>query len=133
MAEGAQAKVRARQRALRSHGHEDRQGRQDQILEFAEHESQGEYRYRGNWTSTNDDTTEFTRESEFVFAFHVKRLRFGRRLKLEEYNKGAFMSIGGKEDNEECIVVEDIDGAEIKTVEAVPDVTEKGNVYCVPA
>lgn len=88
---------------------------------------------KGNWTSTNDDTTESTRESEFVFAFRVKRLRFGRRLKLEEYNKGAFMSIGGKEDNEECIVVEDVDGAEIKTAEAVPDVTEKGNVYCVPA
>ena len=88
---------------------------------------------KGNWTSTNDDTTESTRESEFVFAFRVKRLRFGRRLKLEEYNKGAFMSIGGKEDNEECIVVEDVDGAEIKTAEAVPDVTENGNVYCVPA
>lgn len=88
---------------------------------------------KGNWTSTNDDTTESTRESEFVFAFRVKRLRFGRRLKLEQYNKGAFMSIGGKEDNEECIVVEDVDGAEINTAEAVPDVTEKGNVYCVPA
>ena len=88
---------------------------------------------KGSWTSTNDDTTESTRESEFVFAFRVKRLRFGRRLKLEEYNKGAFMSIGGKEDDEECIVVEDVDGAEIKTAEAVPDVTENGNVYCVPA
>ena len=88
---------------------------------------------KGIWTSTNDDTTESTRESEFVFAFRVKRLRFGRRLKLEEYNKGAFMSIGGKEDNDECIVVEDVDGAKIKTAEAIPDVTEKGNVYCVPA
>ena len=88
---------------------------------------------KGNWTSTNDDTTESTRESEFVFAFRVKRLRFGRRLKLEDYNKGAFMSIGGKEDNEKCIVVEDVDGAEVKTAEAVPDVTEKGSVYCVPA
>ena len=88
---------------------------------------------KGHWTSTNDDTTEFARESEFVFAFRVKRLRFGRRVKLEEYNKGAFMSIGGKKDNEECVVVEDVDGAEIKTAEAVPDMTENSNVYCVPA
>ncbi|KAL9105842.1 MAG: hypothetical protein Q9227_009050 [Pyrenula ochraceoflavens] len=88
---------------------------------------------KGHWTSTNDDATESNRESEFVFAFRVKRLKFGRRLKLEEYNKGAFMTVGGKNDNDECVFVEDVDGADIKTAEAVPDVTENGNVYCVPA
>ncbi|RWA10129.1 hypothetical protein EKO27_g4956 [Xylaria grammica] len=71
-------------------------------------------------------------DSEFVFAFRVKRLKFGRRLKLEEYNEGAFMTVGGKKDDDECVLVEDVDGANIKTAEAVPDVTENGNVYCVP-
>ncbi|PVH92329.1 hypothetical protein DM02DRAFT_620011 [Periconia macrospinosa] len=88
---------------------------------------------KGHWTSTNDDATESNRESEFVFAFRVKRLKIGRRLKLEEYNKGAFMTVGGKKDDDECVLVEDIDGADIKTAEVVPDVTENGNVYCVPA
>jgi hypothetical protein len=45
---------------------------------------------KGHWTSTTDDATESKRESEFVFAFRLKKLKFGRRLKLEEYNKGAF-------------------------------------------
>ncbi|KAF5120415.1 hypothetical protein E5D57_013769 [Metarhizium anisopliae] len=88
---------------------------------------------KGHWTRTNDDATESNRESEFVFAFRVKRLKFGRRLKLEEYNKGAFMTIGEKTDDDECVLVEDVDGADIKTGEVVPDVTENGNVYCVPA
>lgn len=88
---------------------------------------------KGRWTSTNDDAMEFNRESEFVFAFRVKRLKFGRRLKLEEYNKGAFMTVGGKKDDDECVLVEDVDGACMETAEAVPDVTENGNVYCVPA
>ncbi|KAL4868102.1 hypothetical protein BDV12DRAFT_108244 [Aspergillus spectabilis] len=87
---------------------------------------------KGHWTSTNDDATESNRESEFVFAFRVKKLKFGRRLKLEEYNKGAFMAVGGEKDDNECILVEDVDGADIKTAAAVPDVTENGNVYCVP-
>jgi hypothetical protein len=88
---------------------------------------------KGQWTTTDDDATEATRESEFVFAFRVKRLKFGRRLKLEEYNKGAFMGVGGKKEDDQCVLVEDVDGADIKTAEAVPDATENGNVYCVPA
>ncbi|KAE8133633.1 hypothetical protein BDV38DRAFT_257798 [Aspergillus pseudotamarii] len=88
---------------------------------------------KGHWTSTNDDATESNSESEFVFAFRVKRLRFGRRLKLEGYNKGAFMTVGGKKDDDECVLLEDVDGADIRTAEAVPDVSENGNVYCVPA
>ncbi|KAI6778503.1 uncharacterized protein J7T54_005027 [Emericellopsis cladophorae] len=88
---------------------------------------------KGYWTGANGDATESNRESEFVFAFRVKRLKFGRRLKLEEYNKGAFMTIGGKKEDDECVLVGDVDGADIKTAEVVPDVTENGNVYCVPA
>ena len=88
---------------------------------------------KGHWASTNDDATESNRESEFVFAFRVKRLKFGRRLKLEEYNKGAFMTVGEKKDDDECVLVEDVDGADIKAAENVPDVTENGYVYCVPA
>ncbi|KAF4161542.1 hypothetical protein CNMCM6936_003383 [Aspergillus lentulus] len=88
---------------------------------------------KGYWTRTNDDATESNSESEFVFAFRVKRLRFGRRLKLEEYNKGAFMTVGGENDDDGCVLVEDVDGATIRTAEAVPDVTENDNVYCIPA
>lgn len=88
---------------------------------------------KGHWSDTNDDTTESNRESEFVFAFRVKRLKFGRRLKLEEYNKGAFMTVGGKNNDDECVLVEDVDGSSIKTAEAVFDVTEHGIVYCVHA
>ena len=88
---------------------------------------------RGYWTSVDEDVTESHRESEFVFAFRVKRLRFGRRLRLEDYTKGAFMAVGGEEaDDDECVLVEDVDGADIQTAEAVSDVTENGNVYCVP-
>lgn len=87
---------------------------------------------KGNWTRTNDDVMESNRESEFVFAFRVKRLRFGRRLKLEEYSKGAFMTVGGRKDNEEGVIVEDVDGADIKTAKAVLDVAENSNIYCVP-
>jgi len=50
MAAGAQAKVCARQRALPRHGHEARQGRQDQVLDFAEHDGQGESRHRRDRT-----------------------------------------------------------------------------------
>ncbi|PSR80202.1 hypothetical protein BD289DRAFT_441177 [Coniella lustricola] len=88
---------------------------------------------KGHWTHATNDATESNRESEFVFAFRVKKLRFGRRLKLEEYNKGAFMTVGGKRDDDECVLVEDVNGARIKTAELVPDVAENGNVYCVPA
>jgi hypothetical protein len=88
---------------------------------------------KGQWTSADDDVTESNRESEFVCAFRVKRLKFGRRVKLEEYSKGAFMAVGGEKDDDECVLVEDVDSADIKTAEAVPDVTENGNVYCVPA
>ena len=88
---------------------------------------------KGHWISTNDDGTEFNRESEFVFAFRVKRLKFGRRLKVEEYNKGAFLAVGGEQEDDESVLVEDVDGSDIKTAKAVPDVTENGSVYCVPA
>jgi len=88
---------------------------------------------KGHWISTNDDVTEFNRESEFVFAFRVKRLKFGRRLKVEEYNKGAFLAVGGEQEDDESVLVEDVDGSDIKTAKAVPDVTENGSVYCVPA
>ncbi|PTB62073.1 hypothetical protein BBK36DRAFT_1145150 [Trichoderma citrinoviride] len=88
---------------------------------------------KGHWSSASDDETEFNREAEFVFAFRVKRLRFGRKLKLEEYNKGAFLAIGGDSEDGVSVLVEDVDGSEFQTAKAVPDVTEHGRVYCVPA
>lgn len=88
---------------------------------------------KGRWISTNDDETEFNRESEFVFAFRVKRLKFGRRLKAEDYNKGAFLTNDGEQENDNSVLVEDVDGSDIETAKAIPDVTENGSVYCVPA
>jgi hypothetical protein len=88
---------------------------------------------KGHWTSNNNETTESNRESEFVFAFCVKRLRFGRRLKLQEYTTGAFMTVGGKQDDDECVLVEEVNGADIKAAELATDETESRDVYCVRA
>jgi hypothetical protein len=88
---------------------------------------------KGQWTNTNDDEMEFDRASEFVFAFRVKRLKFGRGLKVKEYNKGAFMAVGGKSDNEVWLSIEDVNGAGISAANAVHDLAENGDVYCVPA
>lgn len=43
------------------------------------------------------------------------------------------MTVGGKRDDDECVLFEDVDGADLNTAEAVTDVTENGTVYCVPA
>ncbi|KAI8948831.1 hypothetical protein F4801DRAFT_435435 [Xylaria longipes] len=88
---------------------------------------------KGHWVSTGNDCTEINRESEFVFAFRVKRLKFGRKLKLEEYNKGAFLAIGGKQEDDDAVLVEDVDGSDIETAKTVSDATENSIVYCVPA
>jgi len=90
---------------------------------------------KGHWTRTNDAETEFNRDSEFVFAFRVKRLRFGRKVKTEEYNKGAFLAIGKDENDDETepVLVDDVDGSDIENARLVPDVAENGNVYCIPA
>lgn len=90
---------------------------------------------KGHWTRANDDETDFSRDSEFVFAFRVKRLRFGRKVKTEEYNKGAFLAIGKDKDNNETdpVLVDDVDGSDIKNAKLILDVIEGDNVYCVPA
>ena len=62
----------------------------------------------------------------------VKRLRFGRKLKVEEHNKGAFLAIGKDKHDDESVLVEDVDGSDIKTGRVVPDVAENGSVYCIP-
>jgi hypothetical protein len=38
---------------------------------------------KGHWSSTNDNETEFNQKSEFVFEVRVRRLRFGRKLRLK--------------------------------------------------
>lgn len=88
---------------------------------------------KGSWVSTVEDVTELNRDSEFVFAFRVKRLKFGRTLKVEEYNKGAFMALGGEQEDNDSVLVEDVDGSDFNSAKIVPDVTENGSVYCVPA
>lgn len=90
---------------------------------------------KGHWTRTNDDETEFSRDSEFVFAFRVKRLRFGRKVKTEQYNKGAFLAIGKGENDDvtESFLVDDVDSSDIVNATLVPDVAENGNVYCISA
>lgn len=89
---------------------------------------------KGSWSTMDDDETKFNRTSEFVFAFRVKRLRITRKIKIEDYNKGAFLSIGKDEDGNETepIVVDDVDGSSFENATAVPDATENDNVYCVP-
>ena len=88
---------------------------------------------KGYQTSINNNTIESNHESEFIFTFRVKRLKFRRRLKLTEYNKGAFITVSGKKDNNKYILVKDVDRANIKTTKTIPNITENGNIYYVPA
>ncbi|UKZ85977.1 uncharacterized protein TrAFT101_001817 [Trichoderma asperellum] len=89
---------------------------------------------KGNWSKIEDDETEFNRKSEFVFAFRVKRIRITRKIKIEEYHKGAFLTIGKDEDDNEIepVLVDDVDGSDFENATAVHDATENDNVYCVP-
>ncbi|EHK47892.1 hypothetical protein TRIATDRAFT_290393 [Trichoderma atroviride IMI 206040] len=89
---------------------------------------------KGSWSRVEDDETEFNRTSEFIFAFSVKRLRITRKVKIEEYHKGAFLSIGKDEDGKETdpILVDDVDGSSFENAAAVHDSTENESVYCVP-
>ncbi len=90
---------------------------------------------KGRWTSADDDETEFSRESEFIFAFRVKRLRIGRKISTEDYSKGAFLANAGdtKNDASEPILADDIDGSAFENAYFVSDATEDDDVYCVPA
>ncbi|KAF5613570.1 uncharacterized protein FSUBG_779 [Fusarium subglutinans] len=91
---------------------------------------------KGHWTKKSDDETEFSRESEFVFAFRVKRLRFGlgRKLEAEGYTKGAFLTTGEADDNEqEACLMDDVDGSSSANASFVSDATEGESVYCIPA
>ncbi|OAA55162.1 hypothetical protein ISF_08083 [Cordyceps fumosorosea ARSEF 2679] len=90
---------------------------------------------KGRWSSTNDDETEFSRESEFIFAFRVKRIRVGRNIRTEDYRKGAFLANGdeSKYNHLEPIVADDVDGSTLENADFVSDATENAPVYCVPA
>ncbi|KAL7936384.1 hypothetical protein V8C35DRAFT_232749 [Trichoderma chlorosporum] len=88
---------------------------------------------KGQWSSMKDDDTEFNRELEFVFAFRVKKLKFGRKLKVEDYNKGTLLAIDGEQEDSISVLVEDVDGSDIETAKVVFDATENGSVYCVSA
>lgn len=87
---------------------------------------------KGHWNRTNEDETEFNRASEFVFAFRVKRIRFGRKLKVEDYTRGAFLATGKGDNDQISVLVEDVDGADLNTAALVSDTTEGSGVYCVP-
>lgn len=89
---------------------------------------------KGKWTKTEDDGTEFNRKSEFVFAFRVKRIRITRKIKVEEYHRGAFLTIGTDEDGNEIepVLVDDVDGSDFENATVVHDETENDDVYCVP-
>ena len=91
---------------------------------------------KGHWERKRDDDTGFIRESEFIFAFRVKRLRFRRKeVTSEEYTKGAFLSVGeGKDKSDaESVLVDEVDGAAIKEAVLVMDAIDGEDVYCVPA
>ncbi|KAJ2993954.1 hypothetical protein NUW58_g1686 [Xylaria curta] len=79
--------------------------------------------------------TSFSQDSEFVFAFRVKRLKFGRKVRTEEYSNGAFLAIGTDETDggAETVLVDNVDGSSIENARLVPDATKNGNVYCIPA
>lgn len=89
---------------------------------------------KGHWTCTDDNETESSQESEFVFAFRVKRLQvvMRRLVGVKDHNKGAFLRTGGGQGDDMSIVVEDVDGSAIETATAVFDATENDFVYCVP-
>ena len=87
---------------------------------------------KGHWSKINDDETKFSRKSEFVFAIRVKKLRIGRSLKTEDYNKGAFLAIGKDEQDDTTIFIEDVDGSSIQSAQIVLDEAENEGVYCVP-
>jgi hypothetical protein len=86
---------------------------------------------KGHWTSTHDDATDFNRTSEFVFAFRVKRLRFGRSMKIEDHNKGSFLSAGRDGQKEISVCMEDIEGGDIDGAKMVQDASEGDSVFCV--
>ncbi|KAL9095260.1 MAG: hypothetical protein Q9165_002516 [Trypethelium subeluteriae] len=90
---------------------------------------------KGHWTSMTEDENQFRQDSEFVFAFRVKRLKFKKKIEAEDYNKGAFLSTNeGKDDSgTEHVLIDDQDGSDIQTSNLVSDVTEDGSVYCVAA
>ncbi|KAJ3498369.1 hypothetical protein NLG97_g1174 [Lecanicillium saksenae] len=90
---------------------------------------------KGRWSSTSDDETEFNRESEFVFAFRVKRLRIGRTIKTEDYTKGAFLANGdeSKHNHLNPILADELDGSTVENASFISDATEYGPVYYVPA
>lgn len=89
---------------------------------------------KGKWAKIEDDETEFKRKSEFVFAFRVKRIRITRKVTVEDYHKGAFLTIGKDEDDNEIgpISVDDVDGSDFENATVVHDATENDDVYCVP-
>ena len=92
---------------------------------------------KGHWTRKSDDDTEFNRESEFVFAFCVKRLKFGlrRKLETEDYTKGAFLATGEEADDseQEACLMDNVDGSCSANASFVSDATEGESVYCIPA
>lgn len=91
---------------------------------------------KGRWTTpTYDDFTESNPTSDFVFAFRVKRIRITRKVKIEDYNKGAFMTTEKEEDGDEIesISVDDVDGSSFENATVVHDAAEDDDVYCVPS
>ncbi|KAF5702335.1 hypothetical protein FGLOB1_9675 [Fusarium globosum] len=91
---------------------------------------------KGHWMKKSGDETEFSRESEFVFAFRVKRLKFGlgRTLEAEGYTKGAFLTTGEAVNSEqEACLMDDVDGSSCANASFVSDATEGEKVFCVPA
>ncbi|KAG9254376.1 uncharacterized protein F5Z01DRAFT_103344 [Emericellopsis atlantica] len=92
---------------------------------------------KGHWTRKSDNETEFNRESDFVFAFRVKRLKFGlrRKLEAEDYTTGAFLTTGEEADDseQEACLMDNVDGSSSANASFVSDATEGESVYCIPA
>lgn len=82
----------------------------------------------GHFFKKTEDETKFKRESEFVFAFRVKRLRFryGRYVKIEEFTKGALLESAEDENGGEVESVS-IDDADDSNTGSDSDVDDIGN------
>jgi hypothetical protein len=90
---------------------------------------------KGHWTKEKADKTSLDRADEFVFAFRVKKVTSkSGQIKDENFNEGAFLSIGAGDDENpaEAVEAEEIKGTELHDAILVQDSIDGEQVYCVP-
>lgn len=87
---------------------------------------------KGSYVADCDDETQFKRESEFIFAFRVKKLTFkhGRDVKMEDFTKGACLESAEGENGSEIasILLDDADSSSVGNVSDEADVEADADV-----